>query len=155
MLERFFSGGALEAGGHVGFFSGVGMLLPVVGKAWELQIKPWFYSPYGFYIALGLIVLSVLIIGFVSGSVSKLLRSVGLMLIIPGIIAIIFAAFGEFQVYTWAQNQITGFTVVQPAVKVILDHSVPQTAILGGFYIIIGGCISWIGNKLARFADYI
>ncbi|MBI4144738.1 hypothetical protein HY493_00840 [Candidatus Woesearchaeota archaeon] len=155
MLEKLFQHGALHTGAHLGFFSGVGLLLPTLGKAWELQIKPWLYSPYGFYIAIGLIIISIVLIGFLAGSVSRLMRSVGWLLLIPGILALVFAAFGEMQVYSWADNHITGFSVAAPAVHFLIEESVPQTAILGGFYILLGIGFLWVGRRISRVADYI
>ena len=155
MFDRLFSHGSLHAGAHLGFFSGISLLLPVLGKAWSLHIKPWLYSPYGFYVAIALIVLSVVIIGFLAGSASKLLRSVGWLVIVPGILALVFTAFGETSVYGWAQNHVTGFVAMKPAVQVMVSHMVPTTAILGGFYVVIGVAFIWVGNRLSRIARFI
>ena len=155
MLEKVVNGGVLHGAAHVGFFSGVGMLLPMLSQAWNLHVKPWLYSPYGFYVAVGLIIISVLCIAFLAGSASKLLRNIGWMIIIPGVLALAFAAFGQLQVYGWAENHITGFSVVEPGVDWFVGHSVPSTAIMGGFYIVLGYAFLAVGRRLSGFAERI
>lgn len=155
MLEKLVSHSTLHTGAHLGFFSGVGMMLSVLGTAWNMHIKPWLYSPYGFYVGLGLIILSVVLLGFLAGSISKLSRSVGWMLIIPGIVALLFAAFGELNVHAWANNHITGFATAEPVVDFLVEHSVPKTTVLGGFYILLGISFIWAGNKIGKVAEHI
>jgi len=155
MLERIFSHSMLHTGAHLGFFSGMGMLLPTLSRAWELQIKPWIYSPYGFYIAAALILISLLVIAFLAGSASKLFRSVGWLILIPGIIAMVFFSFGETNVYGWVDSRVTGFATAQPVVEFFVDHSVPKTAVLGGVYILAGVGFLWMGKKLQRAAEFI
>lgn len=155
MFDRLFSHGMLHTGAHLGFFSGMGMLLPTLSKAWELHVKPWLYSPYGFYVALALIVLSLIIIAFLAGSASKLLRSVGWLILVPGIIALVFTTFGETNVYSWTENHISGFVAAKPAVQFFIDHSVPETAILGGMYILVGIGFIWVGRRLKKVASFI
>ena len=155
MLEKLFSHGTLHTGAHLGFFSGIGMMLGVLGTAWNLHVKPWLHSPYGFYIGVTLILLSILILGFLAGSMSKLFRSVGWMLVIPGILALVFSAFGELNAFNWAEQHITGFSTVEPVVTFLVEHSVPKTAVLGGFYILLGMVFVWAGGKLNKLADHI
>ncbi|MBI4150999.1 hypothetical protein HY492_02630 [Candidatus Woesearchaeota archaeon] len=155
MLEKVVNEGLLHGGAHVGFFSGVGMLLPTLSQAWNLNIKPWLYSPWGFYVAVALILVSVLIIAFLAGSASKLLRKIGWLIIIPGVLALVFAAFGEMQVFSWANNNITGFSYVEPGVQWFVGHSVPTTALMGGFYIVLGYAFLAIGRRVSGFAERI
>ncbi|HSU73263.1 MAG TPA: hypothetical protein VLJ21_05445 [Candidatus Binatia bacterium] len=155
MFDRLFSHGTLHTAAHLGFFSGTGMLLPVLGKAWQLHIKPWLYSPYGFYVALGLILVSLIIIAFLAGSASKLLRSVGWLVLVPGVIALIFTAFGQANVFDWAEQHVTGFVAFEPIANFFVVHSVPTTAVLGGLYVLIGICCLWVGGKLHKAASFI
>jgi hypothetical protein len=155
MFDRLASHGVLHAAAHVGFFSGMGMLLPLITNAWTKHVQPWLYSPYGFYVAIGLIVFSLLIIGFLAGSASKLLKSVGWLVIVPGVLAIMFTAFGQATVGGWAQAHITGFTTVQPLFDVFVAHTVPSTAVVGGMYILIGMSCLWLGGKIKHAASLI
>ncbi len=155
MLEKFFSGSALHAGAHLGYFSGVTMLLPILGDAWQRSIRPWLVSPYGFVIALGLILISIILLGFVAGSISKLIRSVGWMMLIPGVLTIIFTSFGQAEVFTWAEQSITGFATVEPVVQWIVEHSVPKVAYLGGMYALAGMCLIWIGRRIESVSQFI
>jgi len=131
------------------------MLLPILGNAWEKSIKPWLVSPHGFLIAFGLILLSIIILGFVAGSLSSLIKSLGWMMFIPGILAIVFAAFGQAEAYGWAQNHITGFSTAEPVINWLVDHAVPKVAYLGGMYILIGVCMIWIGRRLEAIAQFV
>ena len=155
MLEKLFSEGALHAGAHVGYFSGVSMLIPVLGEAWDKSVGPWIASPNGFIIAIGLILLSVVMLAFVAGSISGLIKSIGWMMLIPGILALMFAGFGQTTVYDWAGQHITGFASAEPVVDWFIDHSVPKVAYLGGMYILIGVCCVWVGRKIENVARFV
>jgi len=155
MLEKLFSESVLHAGAHIGYFSGVSMLLPILGRAWEKNVAPWITSPNNFLIALGLIVLSLVVLAFVAGSISSLIKSIGWMMLIPGILAIAFAAFGQANVYGWAENHITGFASAEPVVDWFVRHAVPNVAYVGGFYIIIGVCLVWVGRRIDSVARFI
>jgi hypothetical protein len=155
MLEKIFSEGALHAGAHVGYFSGVSMLLPILGDAWNKSVGPWIAAPGGFVIAIGLIILSVIILAFVAGSISGLIKSMGWMMLIPGIFALMFAAFGQTTVYDWAGQHITGFASAEPVVNWVVDHSVPKVAYIGGMYILLGVCCVWLGRKIENVARFV
>jgi hypothetical protein len=155
MLEKIFSESALHAGAHVGYFSGVSILLPVLGEAWDKSVGPWIASPNGFIIAIGLILLSIIMLAFVAGSISGLTKSMGWMMLIPGIIALMFAAFGQTTVYDWAGQHITGFATAEPVVDWVVEHSVPKVAYLGGMYILIGVCLVWLGRKIQAVSQFV
>lgn len=155
MLGFLFSESTLHTGAHIGYFSGVSMLIPILSESWERNIGPWISSPSGFIIALGLILVSIILLGFVTGSFSGLVKSVGWMMLIPGILALVFAAFGQTSVYGWAGQHITGFTTAQPVVSWFVEHAVPKVAYLGGMYILIGVCCVWFGRKLEAFARFV
>jgi hypothetical protein len=155
MLERIFSGPLLHTGAHLGYFSGLTMLLPILGDAWTKGIKPWLVSPTGFLIAFVLILVSLVLLGFVAGSISKFIRGIGWMMLIPGIIAVLFAVFGQAEVYDWAENRVTGFSTAEPVVGWLVEHSVPKVAYLGGAYILIGMILLWIGGKLQAIAQFV
>ncbi|MEM2916284.1 MAG: hypothetical protein QXT19_02935 [Candidatus Woesearchaeota archaeon] len=155
MLEKLFTHSALHTSAHIGYFSGVTMLLPILSDAWQKSIKPWVMSPSGFFIALGLILISLILLAFVAGSISGLIKSVGWMMLIPGILAVIFAAFGQSTVYGWAGQHITGFATAEPLVNWFVEHAVPKVAYLGGVYILIGVCLVWIGRKIDSLARFV
>ena len=155
MFDRIFSHGSLHAAAHLGFFSGISMMLPVMSKAWEMHLQPWLYSPHGFYISVGLILFSLILIGFLAGSASKLCRSLGWLIIVPGAIAIIFTAFGQTTVYDWVGSHMTGFVAARPAVDFFVEHSVPKTSALAGMYVLLGVGFIWTGSKLKHFSKLI
>jgi hypothetical protein len=155
MLEKLFSEGFLHTGAHVGYFSGVSMLLSILGDSWQKNIQPWIASPGGFLIALGLIILSVIVLAFVAGSISGLVKGIGWMMLIPGILAIVFASCGQTTVYDWAGQHITGFAAAEPVVDWFVEHSVPKVAYLGGMYILIGVCCIWVGRKIQNIAQFV
>lgn len=155
MLGKLISEPVLHTGAHLGYFSGISLLLPIIGQSWEQHVKPWLVSPNGFLIAGALILVSVVILAFVAGSMSKLTRSVGWMMLIPGVIALVFAGIGQQQVYGWAENTITGFAVVEPVMGWFVEHAVPKAAYLGGMYILAGVILIWIGNKIEAVGQFV
>jgi len=155
MLNNIFSDSAMHTGAHIGYFSGLTMLVPILGQAWEKSLKPWLVSPYGFVIAFALIIVSVIILSFAAGSISKLTKSMGWMMLIPGILALVFASVGQVQAYDWASNHITGFTTAQPVVDWLVEHSVPKVAYLGGIYILVGVCLIWVGRRIEAIGQFV
>ncbi len=155
MLEKLFTHSVLHTGAHIGYFSGVTMLLPILSDAWQKGVKPWVMSPSGFFIAFALTLISLFMLAFIAGSISRLIRGVGWMMLVPGVLAIIFAMFGPANVYGWAENHITGFASVEPVVEWFVEHSVPKVAYLGGMYIIIGVCLVWFGRRIDSVARFI
>jgi lysylphosphatidylglycerol synthetase-like protein (DUF2156 family) len=155
MLDKIFSGSVLHTSAHVGFFSGIAVLLPILGDAWQQEIKPWLVSPAGFVIAFALILVSLVVLAFVAGSISKLTKSMGWMILIPGILAIVFAMFGQAEVYAWAGNRITGFAAAEPVIGWLVEHSVPKVTYLGGLYILIGVCLIWVGRRIEAIGQFV
>ena len=147
--------GILHIGAHLGYFSGLTMLIPILSKAWDTQIKPWILAPGGFAIAAGLVVLSIIMLAWLMGSISHLLKSLGWMMIIPGVLALVFAVSSPERVYSWIGNEVTGFSVVQPTVEWFVEHSVPKASYLGGVYIFIGFTMLFISRTLSKVADFI
>lgn len=155
MLDRFFADSALHAGAHVGYFSGLSMLLPILADAWEKSVKPWVVSPNGFWIAFGLVFLSIMLLGWLAGSINKLLRGLGWTMLIPGVLAILFASFGQANVYNFAEQNIAGFATYEPVVDWVVEHAVPKVAYIGGVYVLVGVVLIWIGRKLRSISYFV
>ena len=114
---------------------------------------PWIFSPTAFYVAIGLMALSIMLLSFAAGSIYKLLRSLGWVMILPGILAIVFSFFGEAS-FWGPLNSITGFAVIEPGVKWFVHHSVPHAAFLGSVYIFSGMVLIWAGRKIETLSTY-
>jgi hypothetical protein len=155
MLEKLVSEPLLHTGAHLGYFSGLTMMLPILSESWQKSIKPWLVSPNGFLIAAGLVIVSLVLLAFVAGSISKLVKSMGWMMLIPGVIAIMFAGFGQANVYDWANDHITGFATAEPVVDFLVEHSVPKVAYLGGMYMLIGVALIWVGRRIEAIAQFV
>ena len=148
-------GNVLEIGAHFGYFSGLTMLIPLLSQAWHENIKPWVLSPGGFFTALALLLISIVLLGWLVGSVSHLLRSLGWMMVIPGLLALVFAASSEQAVYQTAGHYITGFSAFQPAVEWFVEHSVPKAAYIGAIYLCLGFLCLLAGHMLGRVSYYL
>jgi len=140
---------------HLSYFSGVSMLLPTLSTSFHIGQFPWFSYPTMFFIAVVLILLGIIILFLLEKSIGKLLRSVGWMMIIPGIVAFLFAAVTSDAVFAWMNNSITGFHFVEPAVHYLVEHSVPTTMNVAAGYMIFGMIFLWLGKKVARIAHYL
>lgn len=130
------------------------MLIPILSSAWQKSIKPWLVSPQGFIAAFAIILVSVILMAYVAGSFSKLISGLGWTMLIPGILALIFAAFGQTNVYNWASDHITGFTTAEPVVNWLIEDMVPKVAYLGGIYILVGMCLIWIGRRMQNVSQF-
>ena len=155
MLEKLVSEPVLHASAHLGYFSGLALLLPILSSAWEKSVKPWLLAPYGFLIAAALIIVGIVLLAFVAGSISKLVKSLGWMMFIPGVLALVFASFGQTNVYAWAGSHITGFAAAQPVVNLVVEHAVPKVAYLGGMYILLGVCLVWLGRRIGAIGQFV
>jgi hypothetical protein len=155
MLDKIFSDSLLHTGAHLSYFSGLAMLLPILGDAWTKSVKPWLLAPYGFLIAAALIIVSVLILAFVAGSISKLIKGLGWMMLLPGVLALLFAGFGQADVYAWAGNHVTGFATAEPLLNWFVEHSVPKVAYLGGMYVLIGVILIWLGRRIESIGQFV
>ena len=103
---------------------------------------------------MGLIALSIMLLSFAAGSIYKLLRSLGWLMIIPGGLAIAFSVFGEGAFWSAMQGGIAGFAVVEPGVRWLVHHSVPNAAFIGATYIFCGMMLIWAGRKVELYASY-
>lgn len=154
IFDKIITHPAVHLGAHVGYFSGLTTLLPIFGRAWERNIAPWVVSPTGFYIGLGLIGLSILLLARITKTSFKLLRVLGWTMIIPGVLAIVFSLFGETSFWTFMQDKITGFSFIEPGARWLVHHSVPNAAFMGAAYIFVGMFLIWLGRKIENLTTY-
>lgn len=155
MIEKLITHPAMHLGAHLGYFSGLTMMIPILGTAWSSKIKPWLVSPNGFIIALVLIGISILLLAFAAKSISRLFKSVGWLMVFPGILALVFSVFGEASFWGFLNNKITGFSVIEPAAKWLIHHSVPNAIYLGIVYIAVGIAFVWVGRRIQAVTDYV
>lgn len=144
-----------HVGSHLGYFSGLTMMIPILSESWATHVRPWIVSPLGFFIALGLIAASIFFLAKVSGSFSRLLKNLGWMMIVPGILALVFATTSQESVFHWATTSITGFSVVEPVAHFFVEHSVPKATYLGGFYILFGAVLVWVSAKIQQASNML
>ncbi len=142
-------------GVHVSFFSGLSMLLPIIANAWDKHVIPWTYAPNGFFISIGLIVFAILLLGWIVGSFSGIIRKVGWMMILPGVLALIFAAAGTESVFSLARTQVSGFAILEPAARWAVEHAVPKAAYVGSIYLLGGVFLVWVGRRVQGLAERI
>lgn len=154
LFEKLLTHPFIHTGAHIGYFSGLTTMLPLISQWWETDALPWVYSPKAFYIGLGLIALSLFLLSFAAKGLDKLLRSLGWLMIIPGALAIGFSLFGEAS-FWGSMNLITGFHYIEPGVQWLVHHSVPNAAFIGAVYIFSGMILIWAGRKVELYASYI
>ncbi|MEM4366303.1 MAG: hypothetical protein QXN46_01775 [Candidatus Woesearchaeota archaeon] len=150
MLKDFFGKGLLNLGSHIGYFSGITTLVPVLSSALRFGKSPWSVFPPSFWIALALNFVSSLIIFFLKKSLSEGLRAIGMMTMIPGFFAVLFGIISQEEVFSALNAKFVGFSVIQPYVKLFVEHTVPKTLVVGILYILIGHLIWRIGVRLSQ-----
>ncbi|MBD3318552.1 hypothetical protein GF342_01445 [Candidatus Woesearchaeota archaeon] len=140
---------------HISFFSGISSLLPILSRGLDLGTAPWRTYPFGFYLAIGLILLGIVVLFWLEKSIGKILRVVGWMLIIPGMLALVFSTFGSEWFYNLGYSAFTGFATVEPAVRWAVAHNVPATVNVAAGYLFVGIICLWAGNKIRHVAGVL
>jgi hypothetical protein len=154
-IGRFWDVSWAHLSSHLSYFTGLTMLLPTLSKAWDSGISPWKVYPWTFGVAIALLLLGICILFRIERSIGKIFRSVGWMMVIPGILAIIFTVISSESAFAMAQDSITGFSVVEPTARWIFEHKIPNTLNVGAGYLLFGVCSVWVGNRLGRLAEYL
>jgi hypothetical protein len=136
---------------HTVYLTGIALLFPLIVNAYETGVAPWILDKTHFSGALTLIVLGAFVLWYTNGKLGKTLKSLGWMKIVPGTIAIAFFLFGKDSFYGTARTSITGFSIIEPVVKPLFEHSLPTLEIFAVGYVLLGICFVWLGNKMEQF----
>jgi hypothetical protein len=148
MFGEFFNKGFLHIGAHFGYFGGLAALVPVLTGALKLDRAPWSVFPPTFWIAIGIVLVSIILIFILKKGLGEGLIAMGIMTIIPGVLSLLFSVISQEQVFAAINQKITGFHVVAPVFSFFVEHSVPKMAYIAILYI-VGGYFIWkIGLKL-------
>lgn len=127
----------------------VASFLYIAGLTSLIPLLPLFLSPdkliaakSAFLFALGMIVISFLFIYWFAGSRKIALRSIGLMTLVPGMLAVFFS---------YAPHHMTRlmglFGAATPYVKTFFMSRVPNAWLLAGIYIILGVGLIWLSFR--------
>ena len=137
---------------HVSFFSGIGMLWPVLVDSAVQDLAPWRVHPWAFSGAALLIVGGILAIFWIDHSLSKLFRAIGLMLLAPGMLGLLFSFVASDMFFDVARNSITGFAVVEPGVHWVVAHSVPVSVNVSAAYMFFGIIFFWLSVRVYKMS---
>lgn len=148
MFGNFFNKGFLHVASHLGYFGGLAALVPVLTGALKLDRAPWSVFPPTFWLAVGAVLVSIVLIFVLKKGLGEGLIALGMMTIIPGVLSLLFSIVSQEQVFSALNSKITGFSVVAPVFEFFVEHSVPKMAYIAILYI-VGGYFIWkIGLKL-------
>lgn len=131
------------------------MLIPLLGDSFETNIAPWIAHQWSFLMAVLLMVAGVMVLFWLERSIGKMLKAVGWMMFIPGLLAIIFSFVTSDGFFSWMRSSISGFAIVEPGVEWLVHHAVPHTANIGAIYIVIGIGLVWLGKRMSHLAQYL
>lgn len=78
-----------------------------------------------------------------TSSFQKTLFNLGIMTLIPGLLAVIFAALGEKKLILF----IASFGTLSPLIEAYIQTYVPKGWFLAGVYILLGTALAYFGEK--------
>lgn len=97
-----------------------------------------------FTAAVVVVLVSVIIIFWWKKSFGKTLKTLGVMTLIPGIIALLFTMYGKEVVLNWFSSRVPNFIHVEPILMRYVDIAVPKLGWLTFVYIVLGvGLFVW------------
>lgn len=128
------------------YFAGLTSLIPLL----PLLLSPWklLHAYVAFSVACGFVLLSFFLVYLFTESKRVALRSLGLMTLIPGFIAVVFGFLGPRRV-SWLYANIE-VPLVDPLIEQWLNSSVPKAWLLAGIYIVVGVILVWVSEKVKR-----
>ena len=131
---------------HIALFSGFALLVPTVGAAFEQGTSPWVASPNVFFAGTVLVFISAFMLYRIKESASAMLQSLGANIFLPGALSVLGSVLSIQDVISG--NGITGMAVIKPVAEIYVHHSVPTLLSVAAVYLLIGGVLYWIGNKM-------
>ena len=139
-ITRTIKAQILKLVAQIVYFTGLTALIPLV---------PLFLSPtefirakYAVIAALIFIALSFILILWATHSKKQAFFTLGLMTLLPGLLAVLFAYVGERRMIIF----VSKLGHVTPFVQHWVDAYIPKTWLLAGIYIIIGVVFVWISQ---------
>lgn len=153
-LERLWQTSWAHLGAHASYFSGFSMLIPSFSTWFQTGVAPWQKFSLGFWMAIALLLLGTSLVFWIERRISRLFHSIGYMLLLPGMGALLFSAVSSDSVFQLARNSITGFSVVEPTLQWMVEHQVPKSVHIGAVYTFFGIIFVWIGDKLGSLGNY-
>lgn len=126
---------------QVFYLAGLTLLLPM----FPILLAPELFKEVRliFFAAIILIVSSFLIIIWFTHSKKRAFKILGMITLIPGLAAIIFAAFGTDWLLYYAKE-------FSPFVQHWISHYVPKSWFIAGTHIILGTILVWFGEQFRR-----
>lgn len=133
------------------YITGLAILIPMIFAFALGEEGPWYSKPITYFFAsLFLILFAFFGILKRKKKLSETLKSLGKMSLIPGVIALLFYAFGGTVVYSFMSVFIPGFSAVEPFVNIFIESSIPRMGILVLGYIVIGAALYYTGENLKK-----
>lgn len=131
---------------HIALFSGFALLVPTVSAAFEQGTSPWVASPNIFFAGTVLVFISAFMLYRIKESASGMLQSLGANIFLPGALSVLGSVLSLQELLSG--NSITGMAVVKPVAEYYVNHSVPTMLSVAAVYLLIGGALYWVGNKM-------
>jgi len=123
------------------YFAGLTALIPIV----PLVLSPiqFVNAQRAFAVALAFIVFSFALVYLVSRSKKIALRTLGMVTLVPGLIAVFFSYSGERRM----TEMVRWFGEASPLFEKYIETHVPKAWLLAGIYIILGVLLIWLSEK--------
>lgn len=99
---------------------------------------------------LGLILVCFIILVWNKGKVHKAWVSLGLMTLLPGILALFFIYISPETLFNIVSRNFSTFAKIEPLLTEYIQHSLPKVTILMYAYVLIGCLLVWFGLHLKK-----
>lgn len=130
------------------YLTGLTLLIPAIFTS-DIPQQFWFFQNLTqnlfFYIVIGLIIISLFGMFLTKGSMADALKSMGLMTLIPGFLALLTALFGE-KIIIGPLQGLPLYSEMESLISHYLLISIPKMWILTVSYLIIGFVLYIIGT---------
>ena len=136
---------------HLGLFSGLALLVPVMTKAIDEQTSPILLSPSVFFAGFMLVVISTFLLYLAKGNLQGLLKSLGTTMYISGTLTVLTGMLDIVHITNTAT--FTGSVVLSTLTEFYVHHSAPSVLSVAAVYLAIGGLMYRIGLKIENVKD--
>lgn len=132
---------------HALYFAGLSALIPL----FAMHIVPsGIFEPSKVVnqltlVSLAFVLASIILIYYCSRSFGRTLFNLGIITLIPGLIALIFSVFGQDVFFDFFEKHVFSFDKIRPVLGLFIEEYLPKVRFVTISYIILGSVLLFFG----------